>query len=72
VFGEIPLNIEERLLGCSFYPETAEWQTDSLRRSIDQPFLLVCTKAIESELQGRGAAVDTEDNLLRRRIGLHR
>ena len=63
MFGEIPMNNKNRLVARAFYPQAPRSQADTFRGAIDEPLLLMFTKAIKRELQRGGAAVDTQDDL---------
>ena len=71
--GEIAVDIYQRLVVRAPDPEVSTGQTDALHRAVGEPHLFHLSKAIEGELQGRGAAVETQDDVLSRcRIRLHR
>ena len=57
--GEIAVDIDQRLIVRAPEPEVSPGQTDALHRAVGEPHLFRLSKAIEGELQGRGAAVET-------------
>jgi hypothetical protein len=61
--GEVTVVIDQRLVVQAPDPEVSTGQTDALYRAVGEPYLCHLPKAIEGELQGRGATVETEDDV---------
>ena len=62
--GEIAVDVDQAIVVRAPNPEVSTGQTDALYGAVGEPYLFRLSKAIEGELQGRGAAVETQDDLL--------
>jgi hypothetical protein len=71
--GEIAIDVDQSLVVRAPKPEVSPGQPDALCGAVGEAYLFPDSKAIEGELQGRGTAVETQDDLACRcRIGRHR
>jgi hypothetical protein len=70
--GEVTLDIYQGIVVQAPDPEVSTGQTDALYRAVGEPHLFQLSKVIEGKLQGRGAAVETQDDVVSRcRIRRH-
>jgi hypothetical protein len=64
--GEVAVDIHQRLVVHAPDREVSTGQADAFHRAVGEPHLFPLSKVIEGELQGRGAAVETQDDLVSR------
>jgi hypothetical protein len=64
--GEVAVNVYQGIVVHALDPEVSTGQTDTLHRAVGESHLFRLSKAIEGELQGRRAAVETENDVLSR------
>jgi hypothetical protein len=63
---EVAVDIDQRFVLQAPDPEVSTGETDAFHRAVGEPHLFHPSNVIEGELQGRGAAVETEDDVLSR------
>jgi hypothetical protein len=64
--GEIAIDVDQGIVVHALDPEVSTGQTDTLHRAVGESHLFRLSKAIEGELQGRRAAVETKNDVLSR------